>query len=259
MADRLVKWLSERGYQPVLLPETGMEPPDLYVFQDHRLRYWDKLKNYLPGRVAPPAINDSQLSDIQLVQTTQKNLAGTLSFIGNALRKLGIESGPNMDLSFAGTGELTFSLVGVTCKEVGLVEITKLVKNLKQNLLPEGYLEKGVIHIAYKYAYAQKLEMKRVDSGKFQGNITGVQVEQLMNIKTSGSVEVKNGDSLIFDSKGSTPAAFAYKAARLRVAGDGFDVLPEDMKHLSGGDEKVLSESKFYLPAPEFVLKVEKD
>jgi hypothetical protein len=258
MADRLVRWLNERGYQPVLLPETRMEPPDLYVYQQHRLRYWDQLKKYLPAGAPLPAAKDSQLSDIHLVQTTQKTLDGTLGFIGNALRKLGIESGPNMDLSFAGTGELTFSIVGVTCKEVSLAEITELVKILKQELLPQDYLRSGVLHIAYKYAYAQKLEMKRADGGKFYGNITGIQVEELMKIKASGSVEVKNGDSLVFDSNGKESVAFAYKAARLRSAGDGFDVLPEDMKHLTGGDENILSESQFYLPAPEVVLKVEK-
>ncbi len=250
MPDRLVSWLTSRGFQPVYLPTTGLHPPELYLFVKPRLRRMDTLESYLP-KGTTVSIEPAELPAIHLVQTDEKSLKGASKFLGNALRALGITSAPALDLSYAGNGEFIFSLTGVTSERVGLATITRLVAQLKTELISDNQIKRGSLHVAYEYLYAAALEMRKADKNAFEGKITGIKIENVVNIGAAGRITVKTGDALVFKSHKTESVAFAYRAARLFRTGDRFEIFPEDVQHFAASGEGG------YVPEPHLPLIVD--
>src|SRR5437879_5942567 len=114
MADKLVRWLNERGYQPVFMPVSTVRPPELYNFSPPHLRRLGSLNGYLPSGTQMPQNLTGRLADIQIVQTSKKSLNGAVRFLAGALAAIGITHGPAINLSFVGTGDFLFRLTDVT-------------------------------------------------------------------------------------------------------------------------------------------------
>lgn len=251
MADKLVKWLNERGYQPVYMPLNGINPPELYHYSKPRLSRVGPLRGYLPPGTHLPKNRTGDIPDIQIVQTSTKGITGAAKFLSGALQALGIAHAPAIDLSFAGSGDFIFRFVGVTYEEIDPAALATLVPKLLTDKVPAQILTSGQLYIAYHYAYAAKLEMRRADQKQFKGDVTGVQIENVVDIRAGGKVDVKDSDTLVFTAT-SKPAVFAYKVGPLEVGGGFFP----------GGIET----SRFAQPAgdhasellvPGVVLKVE--
>jgi hypothetical protein len=256
MADKLVRWLNDRGYQPVFIPVAGVHPPELYVFIKPRLVRLGTLKSYLPSGKTLPAVASNRLADIQIAQTSAKSVRGTAKFLGNALRGIGITQAPGLDLSFAGTGDFVFDLADVTYEETAPAAIMELLKDLRTELIPRNYMQDGRLHVAYHYAYASKLEIRKADGGKFEGNVSATEIDNFIKLGSAASVKVENGDALVFTPRKSERVAFAYKAGELRRAGRRLEFFPEEVARFAGvaGAE---GEAPAYLPSRGQVLAVE--
>ena len=252
MADKLVQWLNERGYQPIFIPATGFEPPELYVLSERQLVHIGALKNYLPNETAVPEMHQGTMPDIQIVQTQTKSLRGAVDFLGNALAVLGLSRGPALDLSLADTGDFVFSLTGVTYRELAPTEVAKLVKSLSPDLLPKKYASSPSLNVAYHYAYATQLEMRRHGNKKFVGRADGGKIENIMDVSGSASAQLSNGNTLTFKGRKSEPIAFAYRAAKLRQSGGSFELFSVQ------GFAKQAAEGALapYIPARGQVLNV---
>src|SRR5687767_4771808 len=114
MADALVELLNSLGYQPVFLPRTGLEPPELYNFIEdgRRLLRRGPLQAYLPPGLVLP-VTHGDLADIEHTQTSGKRMKAAAGFLERALRCIGITDIPRLDLSFTDARSFTFSLTGV--------------------------------------------------------------------------------------------------------------------------------------------------
>ena len=79
--DKLVKLLNEYGYQPVFLPVTGLEPPELYNYASHpsRLVRRGPLTTYLTG--ATFQASDGNVAAIEGKQTTGKHMSAAVDFL----------------------------------------------------------------------------------------------------------------------------------------------------------------------------------
>jgi len=257
MADALVKWLSNRGYQPVLLPASGYQPPELYVAAKPSLNRLGPLKDFLPKNLTLPKARTGRVPDIQVVQTTQKSVNAAAKFLDNALSVWGITHAPGLDLSFIGQGNIVFTFTEASYEEVSIPEVARLILHLKDDALPKEFRKKGLLHVVYHYLYAGKLEMRRSDKESFQENITGVEIEKLFKLGIQGKVQVTNGNTLLFGPGHATRAAFAYKAGRIRSSGAHYELVPGEVFNIAGSASNGPNDSEGYLPFPNVLMRVE--
>lgn len=245
MADRLVKMLNLYGYQPVFLPRTGLVPPELYNFDNHKLIRLGALAECIPGQTVKFQPTSGDLADLEGEVTSGKNISEAVGFLTNALAVLGIGA-PKLDLSFAGSKDFVFAFTKVTYQTVDPLIIDKTLQSITLPLaIPNQYITSGAMHIAYEYAYAGSVTMKRKDGNSFSMNV-GADIHQFVHVDSKVKLEVTNNTTLSFSPTGGTVAAFAYKAGRLERNGF-WTFKPEIVKHLAGPPGG-------FVPAPDVVL-----
>jgi len=250
MPDFLVKTLNAIGYQPVLLPRTGVVPPELYSFAQHRLIRHGSLKNYL-ANISLPTPSRGELSDIEAKQTSGKKFGAAADFLKSALAVLGIASVPKLDLSFAGSGEFVFSFTNVTFESVDPADLEPLLPHLSiPPAISDDVVALGQLHIAYEYAYSDTLRMSRADSSAFATDIGG-KVGDFIDVSGSATVEVQGNRVISFSSTTGERAAFAYKAGQVLKQEERWIFQPETV--MRDG----LDKPQDYVPARGVVLRVE--
>jgi len=251
MADALVRKLNELGYQPVFLPRTGVEPPELYSYSraDRRLVRLGELKAILPPGTVP-APTEGALSDIELHQTSSKKLSAAVDFLSAALKCIGISAAPKIELGFTGSTEFSFMLTGVRQRSVDPLLLTGLLQQLDLRGLPQDDLAEGRLHIVYEYAYANELRMTRGDKQDFDASVQG-KVGEFIDLGGKGSVAFAGNSALTFKGQGGVAAAFAYKAGQLTRNANRWEFHPEQVK--KGGFDET---PEPFLPQPGIVLTV---
>jgi hypothetical protein len=251
VSDALVKLLNRLGYQPVFLPRTGSAPPELYNFANGRLVRRGLLTEYLPPSVRFDE-ERGRAADIEHEQTTGKDHAAALSFLKNALRCVGIDGAPKLDLSFAMKSKLVFAFHEVTYRAVSPAQLDKAVGALSLGAVPEEIVTGGDLHIAYEYLYARKLLMSRVDQKSYSSDVSTA-IAQYLDLGGKGTVEVQSATTLSFCAASGALAAFAFKAGQLRRSLDGrrWSFYPEENSMSVGAP------SRPFIPARGTVLTVD--
>jgi len=226
--DALVTLLNSIGYQPVLLPRTGLAPPELYVYDNSRLVRRGPLAAYLPDGVTVPAPLQGELSSIEHHQTSGKNLSVAANFLGDALKCIGVMSAPKLDLSFAGSRDITFSFEKVTYLAVEPASIDHMLGKLITGAIPEEFIDNGFLHIAYEYAFAGSISMKAGGSAGLSWDVTAAKLGAYIDLGTQGKVNVTSEDTITFSSNNGSAAAFAFKIGRLERRGRKWFFFPEE-------------------------------
>jgi hypothetical protein len=252
MADALVRELNRLGYQPVFLPRTGVNPPELYNYDRNgrRLVRRGELVQYLP-EIKGVIPTKGQLGTINYKYTSEKKTEAAVSFLEQALKCIGIDSVPKVDLGFAGSKDFSFSFTDVTYQSVDPAVLDQLIRSMSTSGIPKAFVDAGQLHIAYEYAYARELLMSRGDKQNFSGNIAG-NVGTYLDLGLKGSVSMASQSTISFKANGQGDAAFAYKAGRLAQENDAWVLYPEEVS--KGG---AIEERRPYLPQPAIVLSVE--
>ncbi|XYH98444.1 hypothetical protein ACMHYB_01380 [Sorangium sp. So ce1128] len=234
MSDAFVKLLNRLGYQPVFLPRTGSAPPELYNFANGRLVRRGPLAAYLPSSVQFEE-ERGRAADVEHEHTTGKDHAAATSFLKNALRCVGIDGAPKLDLSFTGKSRLVFAFHDVTYRSVSPAQLDRTVSALSLGAVPEELVSGGELHIAYEYLYARKLLMSRMDQKSYSHDVS-IGIEQYLDLGDKGTVEVQSATTLSFRSASGALAAFAFKAGQLRRSLDGrrWSFYPEENMMAAG-------------------------
>jgi hypothetical protein len=264
MADALMSFLNQHGYQPVYLPMTTLEPPELYNFvrqPTRRLVRHGPLVDYLPQATLDEIKSQelfklvpAHVADIEGKQTTGKHMEAAANFLSAALRCIGIEGAPKVDLSFTGGHELSFSFKGITSRRVDPSKIEKVVQELRTDAIDEKYVREGRLHLVYEYIYSSQLVMQRTDSATFSHEITALNLGDYVNLGTKGKASVEGSSTISFASKDDQPAAFACKAGKLLLNDQGkWKFYPEEVM-LAVGEEREVR--KPYLIAEGLALEV---
>ncbi len=249
MADNLVKLLNTNGYQPIFLPRSGVVPPDLYNFAEHRLIRRGTLAAYIP-EASSLKPKPATMADIEGKQSSGKNFSAAADFLSSALSVLGISSIPKIDLSFTGAKQLSFSFSNITVLSVDPSEIDRILQGLKTPpSIPNEYVTEGALHIAYEYLYSNTLLMSRADGGAFSVDVRG-DVGSYVNLGGKGKVQWKSENTISFSDNTDTPAAFAYKAGRLQKHDRLWTFEPEVVVKKGVGPDT-------YIPARGIVLRSE--
>ncbi len=255
--DNLVRWLNKEGYQPVFLPRVGVAPPELYVYAKRSLVRLGALNHYVRSDPKRPKNQKNRLPDMDFQRTSGKTSSGALSFLGNVLRALGISGGPEVNLSFAGEGSMIFKLTDVVYEETEPAWVAETLKGFVTDLLPNEFVSGEKLHVAYNYAYAARLEMRRADGQKFRGKLSGAEINDIFKLGTTGTVELQNEDTLAFKGSGNERIAFAYKAGRLHREDGVFKFFPQEIQNQGFSSAKDTGTSNPYIPARGTVLAID--
>jgi hypothetical protein len=250
MADALVRELNRLGYQPVFLPRTGVTPPEVYTYvrEQKRLVRNGPLQEYLPA-AANLKPTDGRLGDIEYQYSSEKKLDAAISFLETALKCIGIDAIPKIDLGFTGSKSFSFAFTDVTFLSVDPARLGQIIGGMSTKGIPQAYVEGGRLHLAYEYAYAKQLLMSRGDKQSFSEDISG-NVGAYIDLGVKGSVSVASTSTISFKGTAGS-AAFAYKAGLLARENEEWVLYPEEVsKH-------GLSEIRTpYLPQAAVVLPV---
>ncbi len=251
MADALVRTLYGMGYQPVFLPRSGVQPPELYHYlrDQRRLVRIGSLAGTLPAAAALVP-SEGTLGDINTQYTSEKKLDAAVSFLESALKCIGIDAAPKIDLGFAGSRNFAFAFTGVTYRSIDPAQLYPLVDSLNTKGMPKEYIEDGRLHIAYEYAYATELLMSRGDRLAFHADIQG-KVGSFLDLGGKGSVSLASTTTVSFKGDPGTRAASAYKAGQLVKERGHWVFYPEEVMR-SG----LVETRKPYVAQPAVVLSV---
>ncbi|MET0382406.1 MAG: hypothetical protein ABW032_03185 [Burkholderiaceae bacterium] len=254
MADKLVHKLNDLGYQPVFLPRAGVAPAELWVYQrdargDSKLVRMGALSKALPAAAALE-IRHGQLGDIEAHYTSQKKLGAAVGFLKDALKCIGISAVPKIDLGFTGATDFSFSFTGVRYRAVDPVDLFPIVHEIRTEGFPAEYIDDGLLHIVYEFAYADELLLSRGDKQSFEADISG-KVGHYFDLGGKGSVAMAGKAAISFKGAADAQAAFAYKAGRLLRENGRWTFQPEVV--LRRG---LVEERRPFLPQPAVPLRV---
>lgn len=234
--DPLMHLLNARGYHPIVLPRADVVPPDIYVFDNQRLKRWGRLAKALPPGSLTASATKAAMPDIVHVQTSEKGAKGAASFLESALKAIGVSGAPRVDLSMATGRAVTFSFKGVSSQslDVGIVAAA-LQKGFEPAGLPPDQLQLGMVHVAYDYAYASELLMRIGGETAGQGRLTAAQVEGIVELSAEASAKVVDGTTISFSGRNDA-VAFACKVGQVkRRKGGGWDFYNDEVPGIGAG------------------------
>jgi hypothetical protein len=256
--DALVGILNDLGYQPVLLPISGLKPPEVYVYREAtgKLTRRGPLADYLKADAGIPKLSRGTLFDkLTHKETSRKNWKIAASFLGDALACIGITSAPKLDLSFVKNGEITFSFDDATFQGLDPSKIDHMLEDVRPGAIPQSDIEEGNLHIAYNYAYAGTLTMRV--SGEFtaSGSLKVLEIGKYIDLGADGKIETTNETTLTFTSTCNKSAVIAYQVGRLTKGPDRWEFHPGD----TAGDNFLADSTAVspYLMERGVVLRVE--
>jgi hypothetical protein len=226
--DALMRLLNAKGYQPVLSPRTNLVPPELYVFSNDKLVRLGPLADYMKGAKLPD-LRTGSLYDIQQTLTSGKTWKAAGSFLTDALRCIGVDGAPKLDLSFAQSRTLAFSFTGVTYSALDPSQVGLLLDRLNTGAVPQENIDDGDLHIVYEYAYADTLLMRDASSGITETNFQALKIENFIDVGGQAQVSAVSDTTLSFKANSGKPAAFACKIGRLEQRGSKWAFFPEEV------------------------------
>jgi hypothetical protein len=212
--DALTRVLNARRFEPVLMPRTGMTAPEVWVYDNENLVRWGSLADFVPAGSLPNELEEGSMPDMNHVETSKKGAKAAAGFLESALRCIGVDSAPKLDLSFGSGRDIAFSFMDVTSRGLLPGRLTRALQEFAPGVIPRQQVEAGMVHIAYEYAYAGTLNMRFASDAQASLDLRAVKIENFVDLGGKADIVTHNETTLSFKSKGP-PAAFAFKVGQL--------------------------------------------
>jgi len=220
--DALVKVLNGYGYNPIHLPRSGFEPPEIYTYDTEKLRRWGRLATAVPAGALPDTLHENEAADIAHKQTNRMGAKAAVSFLEEALKLLGVGGAPKLDLSFTRGSDVTFSFTGVSYKGLDPADIgAALRKGFDPAGLNPKYIDNELVYIAYEYLYADSVDMTMVDGINAGVDLKAIKLDGFVDLGGNADIDVKSSTSLTFKGRGAK-AVFASKVGKVQREGKRF-------------------------------------
>jgi hypothetical protein len=260
MADRLVAFLNSLGLQPVLLPSSGLHPPELYSYSRRSgLVRRGPLIDYLVSGSQIPDVTEGALPDVDEQCSSAKGRRSALRFAEGVLAIFGGQ-GPSLHSAFSGKGKFEFSLREVTYAGLNPSQIEILIREIDLSRLSMKDLKEGNLHVAYQYAYANKLVIRSGSSGRGTGK-AAANIGGLVDIRQEGVQTSDKNSELVYNAVDARAVMFAYKAGQLHWNGHSVEFRPEELRRrfwgLSSSDKDNSDdepEDRLFVPAAGRIL-----
>jgi hypothetical protein len=139
------------------------------------------------------------------------------SFLERALRVIGVDGSPKLDLSFAAKHKLHFAFSDVTWSGVDPVDILAALDHADFGSLPQYQVEGDMLLVAYEYAYARRLVMSVAGDRSSGIDLQAVKLESFIELGVKARVEATSCTTLSFSAHPKkAPIAFAFKSGQVR-------------------------------------------
>ncbi|MDQ6684009.1 MAG: hypothetical protein M3Z16_02675 [Pseudomonadota bacterium] len=220
--DQLIAFLNSKGYQPILLPKGGVQPPTVYILDKSRQRYemHRSFNSLLPPGVAPLAAALESAPSFDKLQASKQHGEVSVSFMRGLLEKFGIGGAPRIDALAKADADASFTFGKVRSRHIAIGTLEDAMaqqpgafaKSVAQKFSPDD-LDSGLIHVGYEYLYSNAIEMHQ------GGSVTG---ELAMSASAGDQAEIKVGagahreDGEGVRYAGREPVAFAFRVAQLQ-------------------------------------------
>jgi hypothetical protein len=212
LSDRFIRYLNDRGYQPILVPRGGIVPPMVCLLDSERGRY--EFRNKLANLLTRPApgLDFTEAPAPEFNQAKISKSGGQVSI--GFLQSIGkVFGAPKLDVSAEADRNNTFNFQDVIVRSVltGPIE-SALQSGVKPEKLGDNDdFAAGRVHIAYDFLYARKIEMSRGTSAKGEGAASadgGPAATFKIGVHAAGT----DVDNTKYDNE---PAAFAFRVAQV--------------------------------------------
>ena len=256
--DPFVKYLNERGYQPIVVAKGGIFPPMICILDAKRKRYEFryKLEDVLLPGARPLEVNEGAVVDMEKEKVAKQG--GELS-VGFMSKIAALFGAGNAKIDVAGDVNkgATFNFQNVISKFVLLGPCADvLTKYVDKNKVPDDDdMRAGNVHVAYDFLYAGSLERHYANDWNAKAGVEGG-VPEALSFKLAGHVENKNGEAEKFDqAKHQNPqrVAFAFKVAQMKYTPGGVTLKGSDEP--GEGFNQFEGKHPYYLFDPQAVIE----
>ncbi len=221
--DDLTLLLNQLGYQPLAMSRTDLKAPYFFSYKNTKLEPIGPLAQFLSPGTAVPELVQGTANEIVGKETGKKSGSAVVSFLGDALKVVGITSAPKLQSSFSHGKDFVFSFDKVTTQGLPYATTSRLIRTGldKEALvdLPPGDLQAGYIHVAYEFLFAESLGLRAASGNAASFDAKAIQAQALLDVGAEASVEVTSGTSLTFKGDGAERTAFACKIGWLEKHG----------------------------------------
>ncbi|PDT44741.1 hypothetical protein CO661_27005 [Sinorhizobium fredii] len=223
-SDILFRFFNDRGYQNIVVEQSNLEPPDLYVLSDGSYERYGSLRNYIPSPDDIPAPVEAVAPDFAQADVRARNGTVSFSFLKDILKIFGVDGSAEASAAGDSSGVEQMRLRDVTIKrnDVGAIEAA-LNQGFRSSEIGLDRIEGGLVHVAYEYVYSRGISFDRTDgtSGELK---LGANVQAIAN----ATVEVgagRMGRETMKVANGDRPVAIAFKTGKLVRINSGWRIL----------------------------------
>lgn len=216
--DRLVRLLNSFGYQPIFARD-GLVPPSLFTFErstkGYALRLRGDLRKYCPNSAHFYARPSKLSTELSGCTTSSKDLRASVKFLERLLACIGITTVPKLNLGFAKSSKLSFSLSGLTTKGVQPADIEPHLDEIMFDRLPPDLLQDGKVWVAYEYLYVSRVVIGREDrrAFHFEGQ---AKLSEYLDFGGSAEAELTTEGKIVVEPTQPSEIACAARAARVQ-------------------------------------------
>ncbi|TCA08573.1 hypothetical protein [Rhizobium leguminosarum] len=220
--DVLFRFFNDRGYQNIVVAQSDLEPPDLYVLVDGFYERYGSLKDYLASPTDIPAV-EAAAPDFSQASVKARNGTLSFSFLKEILRIFGVDGSASASAAGDSSGVEQMRLKEVTIRraDIGAIE-SALNQGFRSSEIGLDRIEAGLVRVAYEYVYSRSISVDRTDgtSGELK---LGANVEAIADAKLE--VTGKGNISGTTEYAKDRPAAIAFKTGKVVRTDSGWRIV----------------------------------
>lgn len=233
--DPTLKALKTIGYNVVQLPRVNLQPTQLLVSENKRLKRLGEMSSvFTAGQNAPaipPISADRPGPSIQITKTAALDLGVGLNILGGLISALG-GSTLGLNLAYAKAHKIEMEYSGTLENSAELALIDAFLSGATVNPFATAIkqmLEADMVYVVTSTLKSNKLTVKATDQNKSSIGIDVPVLAQAIggNLKVSGS----GASSTTVTFEGNVPLAFAFQAVKLIFDNGAY----RSMKLIDGG------------------------
>ncbi len=209
----LFRFFNGLGYQNILVGQSDLVPPDIYVLSGGTYERYGALRNYLSSPEDIPDPVEAAAPDFAQADLRARNGTVSFSFLKEVLKIFGVNGSAEASAAGESSGVEQMQLRDVTIKrnDVGAIEAA-LNRGFRSSEIGLDRIDGGLVHVAYEYLYSRSLTVDRSDGSSGEVKL-GANVQAIADASVKVSGEGKGSSNTKYAN--DRPAAIAFKTGKL--------------------------------------------
>jgi hypothetical protein len=219
----LFRFFNGLGYQNIVVGQSDLEPPDLYVLSGGSYERYGSLRNFVSSSDDIPTPVEAVAPDFAQSDLRARNGTVSFSFLKEILKIFGVDGSAEASAAGDSSEVVQMRLRDVTIKrnDVGAIEAA-LNRGFRSSDIGLDRIDGGLVHVAYEYLYSRNFTVDRRDGTSDELKL-GANVQSIANASVKVGGEGK--DRLTIKHANDRPAAIAFKTGKLVKIESGWRIL----------------------------------